>query len=103
MLDSIQLQCCKYRSQLEACVRNPGLLEIYGLYTVEAFHAENVRFLEDCATLFNLARADLTEELMRSIALKSREIVEKVDPSFPVTTKAKPHITRSVLITVYHH
>ena len=36
-----------YFMQLEACIKNILLLEVYNKFAVEAFHVESVRFLEE--------------------------------------------------------
>jgi hypothetical protein len=47
---------CVFR-QVQECVSHPSLLAIYSEYAVEAFHVENVRFLEETHQFFKMVES----------------------------------------------
>jgi hypothetical protein len=63
---------------IEICVRHPQLRAIYSQFAVEAFHVENIRFLEDCAALLEKAAGQLTSDNMSTIARSALNIYERV-------------------------
>lgn len=59
-------------------MRSPALLAIYSRYALEAFHAENVRFLEDCADFMDRASAEISFSTLTSLASQMSDMYGEV-------------------------
>lgn len=64
--------------QVEVCVKHPALRAIYSKFAVEAFHVENVRFLEECGELLGLTAGQLSPRTLSAIAAKAETLHERV-------------------------
>lgn len=64
--------------QVEICIRQSALRNIYSMFAVEAFHVENVRFLDDCAKLLDMATGHLSYGVLISVATKSDQLYNNV-------------------------
>lgn len=64
--------------EVEDCIRNPVLREIYSRFALEAFHVENVRFLEDCCYMFDHFSHDSPDLLVQEFESYARTVYEQV-------------------------